>query len=360
MSADPLSTAHLDALLRTARVAHASDLILSAGAPPAVRVAGRLHLLDEAPLTPAGCESLLHELLTTAQMAELDRTRELDFALARQGHRCRGNAYYKMGALALALRLLPESIPKPEQLALPARLLELVDRPQGLILVTGTSNQGKTTTQAALVDYLNRRTARHIITIEDPIEFVHSNQKSLVDQREIGTDTLSFAEALRHALRQSPDVILVGEMRDAETIQTVLHAAETGQLVISTLHTNDACQAIERILDMFGDRQLRQVRNQLSLALLAVVAQRLVPRRDHHGQALAVELLINNQAVGHLIREGKTAQLYSTIEVSQGDGMRTMNQSLDELVRRGVVDQQVAARYVSLHESRSELQAAVH
>jgi twitching motility protein PilT len=345
-----MDVSDLSALLQAARKAGAADLLVIPGSPPALRVAGQVRLLDGPALDGSATRDLIQGALTEDQLRRLDQTRELDFSLVRDGHRYRGNASWQAGMVAGAFRLIPDVIPSVEELGVPPAVVEFIERPQGLVLVTGASDQGKTTTQASLVDLLNRHHAKHIITIEDPVEFVHRHQRSLISQRELGSDTLSFAEALRHALRQSPDVILVGEMRDPETIRAALTAAETGHLVVSTLHTNDACQALDRVISTFPEHEQAQVRAQLSLSLLGVVAQRLV--RTIQGRlALATEILQNTRAVSHLIREGRIEMLYNAMEVGRESGMQTMNQALRGLVDRGDVDPAEAARYVSLFES---------
>ena len=340
----------LEQLLLAARGQRASDVLLTAGAPPIMRIDGVIRIGDGEPLDGVTTAGLVYDLLTKEQIDRFETTRELDFSLSRDGHRFRGNAYWQAGTVAAAFRLIPDEVPTPEQLGLPSTLLECMSRPQGLVLISGASDQGKTTTQAALVGYLNRTAAKHIITIEDPVEFIHKREQSIVDQRELGSDTLSFAEALRHALRQSPDVLLVGEMRDRETVRAALVAAETGHLVLSTLHTNDACQALDRIIQQFPEGDQVPIRAQLSLSLLVVVAQRLARARDGR-LVLAAEVLRNTHAVANLIREGKIYQIYGVMETSQRQGMQTMNQALETLVQRGTVTDEEARRYVNVHES---------
>jgi twitching motility protein PilT len=229
------------------------------------------------------------------------------------------------------------------ELGLPESIKDLANARQGLVLVTGPTGQGKTTTQAALIDLINNTRACHIVTVEDPIEYVHNHKRSIVDQREVGSDTKSFAIALKYVLRQNPDVILVGEMRDLETIQAALTAAETGHLVFATLHTNDAIQTVDRIIDVFPPGQQQQVRFQLSLALLAIISQRLLPKVDNTGRVLAAEVLLNNNAIANLIREGKTHQVYSVVETSAKDGMLTLDRSLKALYKRGIISYEEAA-----------------
>jgi len=352
-----MDTADLEKLLLTAHERRASDLIISAGSPPTLRVDGLIRMMEGPALDGETTKSLLYRILRAEQARHFELRRELDFSLMRQGHRFRGNAYWQSGSVAAAFRLIPDTIPKPEDLGVPEIAVDFVQRPQGLVLVTGASSQGKTTTLASLVDHVNRRASKHIITVEDPIEFVHTNELSIVDQREVGSDTLSFAEALRHALRESPDIIVVGEMRDPETIRAALIAAETGHLVLSTLHTNDACQALDRIIESFPESEQAQIRAQLSLSLLAVFAQRLVRGRDGR-LVLASEILYNTHAVANTIREGHIHQLYSAMETGRKHGMWTMNQALEDLRARGVISEAEINRYLSVHESYRAMEQA--
>jgi twitching motility protein PilT len=340
----------LEHLLSTAREHRASDLILSAGSPPTLRIDGLIRMMEGRALDGASTQALVYGILTAKQARHLELYRELDFSLTLQGHRLRGNVYWQSGSVAAAFRLLPDTIPRPEDLGIPEIAVDFVQRPQGLLLITGSSSQGKTTTQASLVNHVNRHAAKHIITVEDPVEFVHANELSIVDQREVGSDTLSFAEALRHALRESPDIIVVGEMRDPETMRAALISAETGHLVLSTLHTNDACQALDRIVESFPESEQSQIRAQLSLSLLAVLAQRLVQGRNGR-LFLASEILCNTHAVANAIREGHIHQLYSIMEAGRKHGMWTMNQALEDLHARGVISEAEINRYMSVHES---------
>ncbi len=251
--------------------------------------------------------------------------------------RWRVNIYYQKGAVAAAFRPISDQIPKPDELGLPGHVSALTEARQGLVLVTGPTGHGKTTTQASLIDRINNTRACHVITIEDPIEYVHYHKQSIVDQREVGCDTLGFIDALKYVLRQDPDVILIGEMRDLVTIQAALRAAETGQLVLATLHTNDAIQTVDRIVDVFPSDQQQQIRFQLSMVLLAIVSQRLLPRADGKGRILACEVLKNNRAVANLIREGKTHQVYGLMETSTKEGMTTLDRSIKELYMHGFV-----------------------
>jgi len=323
---------------------NASDLLISAGAPPILRIHGQLYRSRTDALTPEGTKKLIYDFLSDEQKAAFERDKELDFSLAvGRKHRFRVNVYYQKEAVTAALRPIPEEIPDIRELGLPENVRELAAARQGLVLVTGPTGHGKTTTQAALVGEVNDHRAAHVITVEDPIEYVHSHKKSVVDQREVGGDTHSFASALKYVLRQDPDVILVGEMRDLETIQAALTAAETGHLVFGTLHTNDAIQTVDRVIDVFPAAQQQQIRFQLSLTLLAIISQRLLPRADDDGRILAAEVLFNNTAIANLIREGKTHQVYSVVETSHKRGMVTMDRALKALYREGKITYEDAA-----------------
>jgi twitching motility protein PilT len=326
----------------------ASDLIITAGAPPIVRVDGELHPAVEVSLAPEGSKKLIWSLLNETQQEMFERNRELDFSLAVTGSlRFRANIYYQKGAVAGSFRLIPREIPSLKDLGLPPIVKELTLRSKGLILVTGPTGSGKTTTQAAMIDLINSTQRCHIVTVEDPIEFVHENKKGIVDQREVYADTLSFANALKYVLRQNPDVILVGEMRDMETIAAALTAAETGHLVIATLHTNDAVQSIDRIVDVFPPHQHSQIRTQLAFALIGIIAQQLIPKADGEGRILAAEILIKNYAVATHIREAKTHQTRSIMESSKGEGMVTMDHRLKELYEAGEIRYEEVVRRVS-------------
>ncbi|MCA1902685.1 MAG: PilT/PilU family type 4a pilus ATPase, partial [Candidatus Hydrogenedens sp.] len=271
---------------------NASDLIISAGAPPILRINGQLYRTKTDPLTPQATEKIIYSFLTKEQKEQFEKEKELDFSLAvGRKHRFRVNVYYQKQCVTAALRPIPEKIPSLKDLGLPENLRELAFARQGLVLVTGPTGSGKTTTLASLIDIINNQRACHIITIEDPIEYVHTHKKSIVDQREIGGDTHNFVRALKYVLRQAPDVILIGEMRDLETIQAALTASETGHLVFATLHTNDSIQTIDRIIDVFPAGQQQQIRFQLSMVLLAVISQRLLPHKDGEGRVLAYEIL---------------------------------------------------------------------
>jgi twitching motility protein PilT len=326
----------LDHLLAIAVRQTASDLLLIAGAPVTLRIGGELSKPDGSPLEAEDTRSLLLPLLTPAQTQELQRNRAVDLCFHREGiGRFRANIHYQRGTLAGSLRLLPERVPTLESLNLPSTLRRLAEARQGLVLVTGPTGCGKSSTLAALVDLVNTHRRDHVVTIEDPVEFLHSNRQSIIEQIEVGRDAPDFATSVRSILRQNPDVILVGEMRDPETIATVLTAAETGHLVLSTLHTNDTSQAVSRILDSFPAANQGQIRQQFSLALLAVVAQQLIPSADKTTRYPAVEILMGSSGVRSLIRKGDDHQLYSAVSTGRGEGMITMEQSLADMVRNG-------------------------
>ncbi len=317
----------------------ASDLHLIAGIPPSFRINGDLGFLHEEALTAENLNMLLDEIIEDpATKNRFLEEKELDFGYElKEKGRFRVNAYFQRNSVALAIRLIPIEIPKIEDLNLPLSLKELTRKPHGLILVTGPTGSGKSTTLAAMIDVVNEEQSVHIVTVEDPIEYVYKSKKCLVSQREVGEDTNSFPAALKHVLRQDPDVILIGEMRDLETMQAAITAAETGHLVFSTLHTTNASHTIDRIIDVFPPYQQSQIRSQLSTTLQAVISQRLLKRADVKGRVVATELLIATPAVRNLIREGKTYQVYSAIETGQEYGMHTMEQSLNDLVRKRMI-----------------------
>ena len=332
----PLSTASLEQLLHSAAGRGASDVLLIAGPPPMLRVNGVLVQGAGTALEPDDVRSLVLPLLEPWQLEELQKKKTVDLSFVRENlGRFRINIHHQRGTLAAAIRLLPSRIPSLESLHLPATLGKLAERRQGLVLVTGPTGCGKTSTLAALIDIVNTRRAAHVVTIEDPIEYQHANRSAVIEQIEVGRDTPDFAVTLRSVMRQTPDVILVGEMRDAETMATALTAAETGHLVLSTLHTNDAIQAVSRILDSFPAANQPQIRQQISLALAAIVAQQLVPGTDGISRWPATEIMIATDAVRALIRKGDDHQLRSQISVGRSEGMQTMEQSLSELVRAG-------------------------
>jgi len=317
----------------------ASDLHLTTNSPPMIRLHGELLGLAHPPLSATDTKNLTYSLLTEAQKKKFEEESELDFSFGIKGvSRFRGNLYLQKGAVGGAFRMIPHTTPQLQTLGLPPSAPELTALPRGLVLVTGPTGSGKSTTLAAMIDKVNRERKEHIVTVEDPIEFVHEHKGCLVNQREVFSDTHSFAQSLKHVLRQDPDIVLIGEMRDLETIEAALVVAETGHLVFSTLHTNSAVQTINRIIDVFPPHQQSQVRAQLSLVLQGVVSQQLVARRDGRGRVLAAEVMIPNAAIRNLMREEKVHQIYSQMQVGQSKfGMQTMSQALINLVQRNLI-----------------------
>jgi twitching motility protein PilT len=351
--------ASLDQLLSLAARRNASDVLLVAGSPVAMRVGGLLTPSAGPSLTSEEVGSLVLPLLEASQYEELQRAKSVDFSFVRESvGRFRANIHHQRGTLAASIRVLPTKTPTLESLHLPPTLARIAERRQGLVLVTGPTGCGKSSTQAAIIDLINSRRCDHIVTIEDPIEYQHTNRTAIIEQIEVGHDTPDFVNSLRSILRQNPDVIQVGEMRDAETMATVLSAAETGHLVLSTLHTNDTSQAVSRILDSFPAANQPQIRQQLSLALLAVVAQQLVPAADGVSRYPALEIMTATDAVRNLIRRGEDHQLRSQISISRAEGMITMEQSLAELVRTGKILRETAfAHCFRLDDLRRHLEA---
>jgi len=328
----------------------ASDLHLTTGAPPTLRLHGLMLPLGETPLTQAETKSLAYSVLTDAQKQKFEEEKELDLSFGIKGlSRFRANVYVQRGAVGIAIRTIPYAICTFEELGLPKGVADLCEKPKGLILVTGPTGSGKSTTLATMIDKINSERHEHIVTIEDPIEFVHSNKRCIVNQREVHSDTRSFSEALRRVLRQDPDKVLIGEMRDPETIQTALTIAETGHLTFATLHTNSCVESINRIIDVFSPHQQSQIRAQLSLVLEGVLCQALIPKSNGQGRVMALEIMIPNAAIRNLIREDKVHQIYSAMQTGQEKfGMQTMNQSLlahhlrrnitlDEAIRRSTM-----------------------
>jgi twitching motility protein PilT len=338
----------------------ASDLHIAAGAHPTVRVRGHLARLEDFPvLTPEDTREIVYSILSGEQRRRLENDLQLDFAYVIPGHgRFRVNAYFQRSALGAAFRLIPTDLTSIDALGLPPIVHELTRKPRGIVLVTGPTGSGKSTSLAAMIDEINASRDEHIMTIEDPIEFLHMHKRCIVNQRELGSDATSFAAALKSALRQDPDVILVGEMRDLDTISTALTAAETGHLVFATLHTQDAPQTIDRIIDVFPAEQQNQIRVQLSVALQGVITQQLLPTSDGMGRTVACEVLVPTPAIRNLIREGKIHQITSFMQTGSAHGMQTMDAALATLVRAGKISQKLAESRSSTPEELKRLLGA--
>ena len=338
--------------LTLAKQKDASDIHISPGNPLMLRIDGELIPQSEFILKPTEINGILRPVMTDEQFAQLEEIGELDFAFSVPGFsRIRANVFRQRGTYAAALRILSYEVPQPETLGIPKPVVDLTLKRRGLVLVTGATGSGKSTTLASLIEIIANRDRKNIITLEDPIEYLHSNKKAIVSQREIGCDTGSYASALRAALRQDPDVILVGEMRDLETISTAITAAETGHLVFSTLHTNSAADAIDRMIDVFPAHQQQQIRIQLAGVLEGVIAQQLMPRSDTSGRVAAFEVLLANSAVRNLIREGKSFQLPSIIQTSKKEGMQTMDDAITNIFYRSQISALTAITYA--HDSES-------
>lgn len=335
---------NLDQMLKELVARGASDLHITTGIPPMIRLHGHLRVLGDTPLTPAITKQLAYSILTDVQKQKFEEQKELDFSFGVRGlGRFRANVFLQRGAVGVAIRTIPYKIYTFEELGLPKVVEELCNRPSGLVLVTGPTGSGKSTTLVTMIDKINSERPEHIVTIEDPIEFVHTHKKCIVNQREVHADTDSFANALRAALRQDPDKVLIGEMRDLETIESALTIAETGHLTFATLHTNSAVQTINRIIDVFPAHQQPQIRAQLSFVLEGVLCQTLLPKADGHGRVLALEVMVPNPAIRNLIREDKVHQIYSAMQAGQEkSGMQTMNQSLMEHYVRRSISKEVA------------------
>src|SRR5919206_848301 len=349
----------IDHLLTQMVHLNASDLHVTVAAPPVVRLRGQLQRFEGVPaLSADDTRDLLYRILSSEQQKQLELKRQLDFAHSIPGvARFRVNAYFQKESLGAAFRLIPNEIKSLEELGLSAALHQLAEKPRGLVLVTGPTGSGKSTTLASILDEINRTRHDHILTIEDPIEFLHRHKGCIVNQREIGQDAVSFAEALRGALRQDPDVILVGEMRDLETISTAMTAAETGHLVFATVHTQSAPSTIDRIIDVFPPAQQEQVRMQLSLSLQGIITQTLLPTADGRTRVPALEVLLPDDAVRNLVRQGKTEQIYSVMQTNTTRGMQTMEQSLADLVVRRVINRDTAFGVTSRREEFEALPA---
>jgi len=334
----------IDELCAMAVEAGASDLHITTALPPTVRIDGTLHTLPFERLRPLDTQRLMYDVLTDRQIERFEREHELDLSYGIRGlGRFRVNVYMQRGSVAAALRAIPTSAPNIDELHLPSIILDITSRHSGLVLVTGQTGSGKSTTLATMVSHINHTRSCHILTVEDPIEYLHAHAMSMVNQREVGEDSLSFASALRSALREDPDVVLIGEMRDLETVEAALSVAETGHLVFGTLHTRSAPQTIDRIIDVFPPHQQEQVRVMLSNCIEAVITQQLIPRATSAGRVPAVEIMIATSAIRNLIREAKTHQMPTVIETGMHYGMQTMDGSLADLVRRGVITHDEAA-----------------
>lgn len=336
----------LDQILHMAFEQKASDVHLTVGVPPMIRINGDLKQHGEELLTPEDTVRMAKSMMTKEQWETLLEKRELDFSFGiKELTRFRVNVYHQRSNIGIALRLIPTRIPELDSLHVPETLQQLCTKAQGLILVTGPTGSGKSTTLASLINYMNKKMRKHVITLEDPIEYLHQNHFSVINQREIGHDSLSFANGLRAALRQDPDVILVGELRDLETISIAITAAETGHLVFGTLHTPNAPATIDRILDVFPANQQGQIRIQLASVLIAILSQRLFPTADNRARRVATELLINNHAVANLIRNEKVHQIFNFMQTSKSLGMHTLEMSMNELIDKKIITREVAAPY---------------
>jgi twitching motility protein PilT len=339
----------------------ASDVHLSPGYPPALRLRGKITPMEEyGPLMPQATRDTVYSLLNDDQRKRFESHKQLDLAYAVPGvARFRVNCFFQRGSISAAFRRIPHQIPTLDELGLPKVLEEFTRKPRGLVLMTGPTGSGKSTSLAAMLDIINTEREEHILTIEDPIEFLHQHKRCIVNQREIGADAEDFASALKSALREDPDVILVGEMRDLETMSTALTAAETGHLVFATLHTQSTSQTVDRIIDIFPAEQQAQVRMQLSIGLQGIVTQQLLPTIDGAGRVVATEVLVPTPAVRNLIREGKTHQIYSAIQTSGSTGMQTMDAHLAQLVRLGRVSRKLAEQRSSVPEELKRLLGGV-
>src|ERR671932_174331 len=338
--------------------AGASDLHLTAGSPPMVRQKGHLRALDYPNLSPQDTREIVYSILNNEQRKRLETDWQIDLSYSVPSKaRFRVNAFFQRASVGAVMRTIPSEIPRLEDLGLPSVLADFTRKPRGFVLVTGPTGSGKSTTLAAMIDMINEEREEHILTIEDPIEFLHRHQSCIVNQRELGTDAMTFADGLKAALRQDPDVILVGEMRDLETMATALTAAETGHLVFATLHTQDTAQTVDRIVDAFPPTQQHQVRVQLSIALQGIITQQLLPTPDGKGRVCACEVLIPTPGVRNLIREGKSHQIYSALQTGAAHGMQTMDAALVDLVRAGKITRELAQKRSSTPDELMRLMA---
>lgn len=352
---------NIEELLRALQNNGGSDLHISAGSPPRIRLSGALRPLNLPPLMPDDTQNLIYSILKPDQIATFEREKELDTAIGfAEIGRYRVNVFYQRNSVAAALRAVPVDIKNFDQLGLPPEIFRrLCELPKGLVLVTGATGSGKSTTLASMVDYINSHEDGHIMTIEDPIEFLHRNKRCLVNQRELGLDTLSFSSALKHVLRQDPDTILIGEMRDMETVQLGLELSETGHLTLATLHTSDAVQTINRIINIFPSGQQAQIRTQLSFVLEGVISQQLLRLAGGKGRCIALEILIATAGIRANIRDDKTHQIYSALQTGSNDGMTTMNNSLCQLVASGKITADVALLNTSRPDELMEMLEAI-
>lgn len=341
----------LEQLLKAAYQLKASDIHLTVGVPPIMRINGDLKQYGKEPLTPADTKGMALSILSEDLAKVFEEKGEIDFSYGiPKVSRFRINAYHQRSCVSLAIRLIPSIIPKLQELNMPQVLEKIAAYPQGLVLVTGPTGSGKSTTLASMINFMNHTMRRHIITLEDPIEYLHKHHYCIIDQREIGFDTQSFANGLRASLRQDPDVILVGEMRDLETISTAITAAETGHLVLATLHTTNAPATIDRIIDVFPPSQQQQIRIQLSTVLRAIISQRLFPTVDKSKRVAATEILINNSAIANLIRNEKIHQIHNIMQTSRSAGMHTLDMSIKELLQKNLIAKEVAKPYLEERE----------
>lgn len=337
----------IDHLLQAGFELKASDIHITVGVPPVMRINGDLRKYGKESILPEETEGMARAIIPEKMWPRFKEQGELDFSYGLPGvSRFRVNTYHQRGCVSMAIRIVPTSIPTIEELNLPEVLKKIAEKPQGLVLVTGPTGSGKSTTLAAMIQYMNETMKKHVITLEDPIEYLHKHGSSIIDQREVGFDTNNFANGLRAALRQDPDVILVGEMRDLETIQTAITAAETGHLVFGTLHTSSAPATINRIIDVFPPAQQAQIRIQLASVLVSVVSQRLFPTIEKQGRIGATEILINNSAVSNLIRNEKIHQIISIMQTSRSYGMHTLEMDIKDLVQKGIISKESAEPYL--------------
>jgi twitching motility protein PilT len=338
----------IEELLRATKQHNASDLHLASGSAPYLRLAGDMVRLNYKSVSAEVCQGLIFEILTDKQKELFKENLELDFSYTLRGvGRFRVNVFMQRNGMAAVFRLIPEEVKTIQELGLPEKVIDLVDVSEGLVLVTGPTGSGKSTTLASIIHTINTTRRAHIITIEDPIEFVHQNRQCLINQREVSSHTHSFSNALRAALREDPDIILVGEMRDLETISLAITAAETGHLVFGTLHTNSAVKTVDRIIDVFPEGQQAQIRTMLSESLRGIIAQALLPRADGKGRVAVAEILVNIPAVSNLLREGKAYQIPSVMQTGRAQGMLTFDTSINELMRTGVISQQEAQTFLA-------------